>query len=113
MNKTKYPQGFDVILKLNMSQTCFGVWDMTVKKYKLLAVEAIKYNNCPYLEINDLWYALYLTFNSAQNQQVDVNILNEFPDKHSTSWSPFSREKSIRLIAKCSNLSALGPNKLF
>jgi len=29
MNKTKYPQGFDVILKLNMSWTCFGVWDMT------------------------------------------------------------------------------------
>ena len=29
MNKTKYPQRFDVILKLNMSRTCFGVWDMT------------------------------------------------------------------------------------
>jgi len=29
MNKTKYLQGFDVILKLNMSWTCFGVWDMT------------------------------------------------------------------------------------
>jgi len=28
-NKTKYPRGFDVVLKLNMSQTCFGVWDMT------------------------------------------------------------------------------------
>jgi len=29
-NKTKYPWGFDVVLKLNMSQTCFGVWDMTL-----------------------------------------------------------------------------------
>jgi len=28
-NKTKYLQGFDVVLKLNMSWTCFGVWDMT------------------------------------------------------------------------------------
>jgi len=28
-NKTKYPWGFDVVLKLNMSRTCFGVWDMT------------------------------------------------------------------------------------
>jgi len=36
MNKTKYPQGFDVILKLNMSRTCFGVWDMTIEhKYKI------------------------------------------------------------------------------
>ena len=31
-NKTKYPQGFDVILKLNMSQTCFRVWDITVRR---------------------------------------------------------------------------------
>jgi len=29
-NKTKYPRGFDVVLKLNMSRTCFGVWDMTI-----------------------------------------------------------------------------------
>jgi len=32
-NKTKYPQGFDVVLKLNMSRTCFGVWDMTCTKF--------------------------------------------------------------------------------
>ena len=83
-----------------------------VKKYKLLVVKAIRYNNCPYLEINDLWYALYLTFNSTQNQQVDVNILDKFPDKYSISWPPFLREEFIRPIAKCSNSFALGPNKL-
>ena len=31
MNKTKYLRGFDVILKLNMSRTCFGVWHMTLE----------------------------------------------------------------------------------
>jgi len=37
------------------------LWDLMnwVKKYKLLAIEAIQYNRQPYIDIEDLWYALY------------------------------------------------------
>ena len=46
-----------------------------VKKCKLPAIKAIKYNGRPYLEIEDLWQALYESFNTAQNWQVDTSIL--------------------------------------
>ena len=29
INKAKQPQGFDIVLKSNMFQTCFRVWDIT------------------------------------------------------------------------------------
>ena len=41
-----------------------------IKKHKLPAVEAIKYNNHLCLEIDNLWHALYSTFNLAQNCQL-------------------------------------------
>jgi len=56
-----------------------------VKKHKLPAIEAIKYNNHLYLEINNLWHALHLTFNAAQNWQFDADILDKIPSKSSTS----------------------------
>ena len=37
-----------------------------VKKYKLPAVEAIQYEGRPYIKLEDLWNALYSSFNSAQ-----------------------------------------------
>jgi len=83
-----------------------------VKKHKLPAVEAIKYNNCSCLEIDDLWHALHFTFNLAQNCQIDVDILEEIPDKPSKYWPSFSKEEFIKSIAKCNNLSTLGPDKL-
>jgi len=87
-----------------------GPWDLMnwVKKQKLPAVKAIKYNNCSCLDINDLWYAFHLTFNMAQDHQVNTDFLDEIPDKCSTSWLPFLREEFTSSIAKCNNSSALG-----
>ena len=34
-----------------------------VNKFNLPTVEAVKYNSCPYLEIEDLWHALHILFN--------------------------------------------------
>ena len=48
-----------------------------VKKRKLPAIEAIKYNGHLYLKIEDLWQALHKLFNSAQHWQVDVLLLEE------------------------------------
>ena len=91
-----------------------GLWDLMnwVKKQKLPAVKAIKYNNCFYLEINDLWHVLYSMFNMAQDCQVDINILDEIPDKYSISWPFFLREEFTSSITKCNNSSTPGSNKL-
>ena len=89
-------------------------WDLInwVKKQKLLVVEAIKYNNCSCLEIDDLWHALHSMFNMAQDHQVNTDILDEIPDKYSTSWPSFSREEFTSSIAKYNNSSTPGPDKL-
>jgi len=57
---------------------------MIRKKCKLLAIEAIQYNSCPCLELNNLWQALYLLFNSAQNCQVNPDLLEEILNKSVT-----------------------------
>ena len=36
-----------------------------VKKHKLPAIEAIQYEEWPYIELEDLWNALHKSFNSA------------------------------------------------
>ena len=36
-----------------------------VKKCKLLAIEAIKFNRYPYNGLDNLWQALHLSYNTA------------------------------------------------
>jgi len=50
-----------------------------VNKCKLPAIEAIKHNDCPCIEIEDLWDALYSTFNRAQDYQIDFNLFEQIP----------------------------------
>ena len=52
-----------------------------VNKRKLPTIETIKYNDQQCLDISDLWNALYSTFNTAINCQVDVDILDKITDK--------------------------------
>ena len=74
-----------------------------VKKRKLSAIKAIKYNRCPFLEPDDLWQAFYESFNLAQHWQVNTALLEEIPNKSITSWSPFSKEEFLLFINKCNN----------
>ena len=83
-----------------------------IKKHKLPAIKAVKYNNCSCLEISNLWHALHSTFNMAQNCQVDAAVLDEIPDKCPTSWPLFLEEEFTRSIVNYNNSSTLGPNKL-
>jgi len=83
-----------------------------VNKWKLLAVEAIKYNNQPCLTIEDLWQALHSTFNTALHHRVDISILDEIIDKSSSSWVLFSKEEFKSTIANCNNFSTPEPDKL-
>ena len=52
-----------------------------VCKQKLLTMEAIHFNSQPCIELDDLWQALYQSFNSAHNCQVNINILDEIQSK--------------------------------
>ena len=83
-----------------------------INKCKLPTVEAVKYNSCPCLEIEDLWHALHSSFNMVQDWQIDIGILDKISNKHSMKWVPFSEEEFISFIAKCNNLSTPGLDKL-
>ena len=75
-------------------------------------IKTIKYNNQRCSDINNLWYALHSTFNTASNHQVDMNILNEITNKPTMPWPVFSKEKFRTAISSCNNSSAPGPDKL-
>ena len=55
---------------------------------------------------------MHLSFNKAQDQQINKDILNKIPFCLTSPWIPFSKEEFISLIAKCNNLSAPSPDKL-
>ena len=83
-----------------------------VNKHKLSAIEAIKYNDQQCLDIDDLWNVLHSTFNTALYCQVDVEILDEIPEKPTSSQLLFSKEEFRITIANCNNASVPGPDKL-
>jgi len=83
-----------------------------VKKRKLPATEAIKYNDYPCLTPDSLWNALHSSFNTALHCHVDLNIINKVTHKPLQSWSSFSRYKFKSAISKCIDISAPGPDKM-
>jgi len=58
-----------------------------VNKHKLPAIEAIKYDNQPYLSLDSLWNALHSSFNTALHHQVNTNILDEIENKQASILS--------------------------
>jgi len=83
-----------------------------VKKKKLPAIKTIWYNSWPYIKLNNLWEVLHKSFNSAQNYQIDINLLEEIPNKEASEWAPFSKKELINAIKKCNNSSTPELNKL-
>jgi len=79
----KYKQTFfnNKINKI-VNKKC-GPWELMnwVKKYKLSAVEAIQFEKCSCIKLEDLWNALHSSFNSAQSLEVNIHFLDEIPDK--------------------------------
>ena len=69
-------------------------------------------NGQPYIVINDLWQALHCTFNSTQNQQINMNILEEIPLKSLSTQPLFSNNEFTNTINKCKNLSTPIPNRI-
>jgi len=91
-----------------------GPWELMnwVKKRKLPATEAIKFDNCPCLTPESLWNALHSSFNTVLFRQVDFNILNKVACKPPQGWNPFSRYKFKSAISKCKDSSSPGPDRL-
>ena len=91
-----------------------GPWELMnwISRCKLPAIKAIKHNNHLCLSPESLWDALYSTFNTALNRQVDLNILSKIECKATSQWYPFSKEEFNQAISKCNDSSAPGPDKL-
>ena len=64
------------------------------------------------IKLEELWNALHNSFNSAQNQHIDSDLLDKISDKEVTRWPPFLKVEIINAINKCNNSSTLGPDKL-
>ena len=79
-----------------------------VKKCKLPAIEALHFNRCPCIELENLWQALYLMSNSAQNQHINSHLLNEIPSKPLSERLLFFKVEFNDVINKCSSLSTPG-----
>lgn len=75
-------------------------------------VKAVKYNKYSYLNIEDLWQALHSSFNIAQNQQIDIEMLEEILSICALSWALFSKKEFISSITKYNNFLTLRLNKL-
>ena len=92
----------------------YKLWDLInwVRKQKLLATEAIQFNNRPYIKLDNLWQALELSFNSAYNHHININILDGVPSKLFHEWNPFLKEKFKNAICNCNILLASGLDKI-
>ena len=69
-------------------------------------MKAIKYNGRLYIELDNLWQALYQSFNSAHNHQVSTDIFDKILSKPISEWTPFLKEEFKSIINKYNNLSA-------
>ena len=82
------------------------------QKQKLPATEVIQFNSRSCIKLNNLWQALYLSFNSAYNCHINIDILDEISSKHVSIWKPFLKEEFKNTISKYNDLSASGPDKI-
>jgi len=73
-----------------------------IKKHKLPAIEALQFNRWLCIKLDDLWQALHLTFNSAQDYQINLCLLDEISMKSILEWPPFSKEE-FRDATVCSH----------
>ena len=83
-----------------------------VKKHKLPATEAIKFDGQLYNNLDDLQYALHQSYNSAQNRPTNPQLLEEITLSPAAEQPSFSSAEIHKALNKCKNSSAPGPDHL-
>jgi len=83
------------------------LWDLMnwIKKHKLPAMEAIKFNSRLYNNLGELWQALHQSYNSAQDYSIELQILEEIPSYLQIEWLFFSSMEFKDSINICNNSS--------
>ena len=91
----------------------WGPWELMnwINKWKLLTIEAIKYNSQLCLNIDDLWRALHLSFNTALHCSVNISIPDKIDSILPSLWN-FSKEEFKITISSCNNSSSPDLDKL-
>jgi len=84
-----------------------------IKKKNLPTIESILYEGQSCNTLPDLWHALHLSYNSAENRPINASFLNETPQADQILWPPFLKQEFKDAIAKCSSLSTPGPDHIF
>ena len=75
-------------------------------------MEAIKYDNQPYLSLDSLQNALHFFFNTVLYCQVDTNILDEIKNKQTSTQVSFSEEEFNITLGSCNGSLTPGLDKL-
>lgn len=84
-----------------------------VKKHCLLAIETIQHNRHLCIELKDLWQALYQTFDSAQDHQINKQLLDEISTKSESEQLLFLKEEFRNTIKKYNNILTLELDHIF
>ena len=66
-----------------------------IKKYKLPATEAIKFNRHSCNKLDDLWQVLYQSYNAAQDRPINLQLLDKILLHQQVEWPSFSKAKFI------------------
>ena len=104
---------FDEKIKETTNKKCRS-WKLMnwVKRRNFLAIKAIQFNGKPCIKLDNLWEALHKSFNSAQNHQVNIGLLDEILDKITMMWAPFSKKELHSVIENYNNFLAPRLDKL-
>jgi len=83
-----------------------------VRKKSLPTIKFISYKNWPCNTLPELWHALHLSYNSAENRPINTIFLSKLPQADLIEWPSFSKQEFRDALAKCSASSAPGPNHI-
>jgi len=77
-------------------------------QYKIRKIKEKKNKIVSIQVSHNIWQALHSLFNSVQNHQINLDLLEEIPNKHVMKWMLFSKEEFKSFITKRNNSSMLG-----